>query len=120
MKIIKLETSSLLEFFKPHKELKPKLLKLLEHTKIDNEVLGGNFKPLSKKYSNDKIKTDWSQSEDFSRPWTQVLYPFLKNHFNNDGFILYHRQLAYEQIKKALNKDNNFYNFLSSFLYKKH
>lgn len=31
----------------------------------------------------------------------------LKNHFNNDSFILYHRKLAYEQIKKALNKDNN-------------
>ena len=79
---IKLETSSLLEFFKPHKELKPKLLKLLQHTKKDNEVLGGNFKPLSKKYSQDKITTDWSQSEDLSRPWTQLLYPFLKNHFN--------------------------------------
>ena len=47
MKIIKLETSSLLEFFKPHKELKPKLLKLLQHTKLDNEVLGGSYKPLS-------------------------------------------------------------------------
>ena len=32
---------------------------------------------------------------------------YLKNHFNNDSFILYHRKLAYEQIKKALNKDNN-------------
>ena len=31
----------------------------------------------------------------------------LKNHFNNDSFILYHRKIAYEQIKKALNKDNN-------------
>ena len=24
---------------------------------------------------------------------------YLKNHFNNDSFILYHRKLAYEQIK---------------------
>ena len=32
---------------------------------------------------------------------------YLKNHFNNDSFILYHRQLAYEQIKNALDKDNN-------------
>ena len=79
---IKLETTALLESFTPHKELKPKLLKLLQHTKKDNEVLGGNFKPLSKKYSQDKITTDWSQSEDLSRPWTQLLYPFLKNHFN--------------------------------------
>tara|TARA_A100001011_G_C14191065_1_gene791341 strand:+ start:77 stop:955 length:879 start_codon:yes stop_codon:yes gene_type:complete len=31
----------------------------------------------------------------------------LKNHFNNDSFILYHRQLAYEQIKNALDKNNN-------------
>ena len=29
---------------------------------------------------------------------------YLKNHFNNDSFILYHRKLAYEQIKKATNK----------------
>jgi len=28
----------------------------------------------------------------------------LKNHFNNDSFILYHRQLAYDQIKNATNK----------------
>ena len=32
---------------------------------------------------------------------------YLKNHFNNDSFILYHRKLAYEQIKNALDKDNN-------------
>ena len=32
---------------------------------------------------------------------------YLKNHFNNDSFILYHRKLAYEQIKKALDKNNN-------------
>tara|TARA_R100000995_G_scaffold78447_1_gene49042 strand:- start:644 stop:1501 length:858 start_codon:yes stop_codon:yes gene_type:complete len=29
---------------------------------------------------------------------------YLKNHFNNDSFILYHRKLAYEQIKNATNK----------------
>ena len=29
---------------------------------------------------------------------------YFKNHFNNDSFILYHRKLAYEQIKKATNK----------------
>ena len=29
---------------------------------------------------------------------------YLKNHFNKDSFILFHRQLAYEQIKKATNK----------------
>ena len=32
---------------------------------------------------------------------------YLKNHFNNDSFILYHRKLAYEQIKNSLDKDNN-------------
>ena len=32
---------------------------------------------------------------------------YLKNHFNNDSFILYHRKIAYEQIKNALDKDNN-------------
>ena len=32
---------------------------------------------------------------------------YLKNHFNNDSFILYHRKLAYKQIKNALDKDNN-------------
>ena len=29
---------------------------------------------------------------------------YLKNHFNNDSFILYHRKLAYEQIKNATNE----------------
>jgi len=32
---------------------------------------------------------------------------YLKNHFNNDSFILYHRKIAYEQIKNSLDKDNN-------------
>ena len=32
---------------------------------------------------------------------------YLKNHFNNDSFILYHRKLAYEQIKNATNKQGN-------------
>jgi len=32
---------------------------------------------------------------------------YLKNHFNNDSFILYHRKIAYEQIKNATNKQGN-------------
>ena len=106
MKIIKLETSSLLEFFKPHKELKPKLLKLLQHTKLDNEVLGGSYKPLSQKYSKDKLTTDWSQSENFSRPWAQLLYPFLKDHFNYCAVKLNYQtfkihNLWFQQYKKG-------------------
>ena len=103
---IKLETAALLGSFTPHKELKPKLLKLLQHTKKDNEVLGGNFKSLSKKYSQDKITTDWSQSEDLSRPWTQLLYPFLKNHFNQCAIKLNYQtfkmhNLWFQQYKKG-------------------
>ena len=37
----------------------------------------------------------------------KIANSYLKNHFNNDRFILYHRQLAYDQIKNALDKNNN-------------
>ena len=37
----------------------------------------------------------------------KIANSYLKNHFNNDSFILYHRQLAYDQIKNALDKNNN-------------
>ena len=47
---IKLETSALLESFTYHQQLKSKLLKLINQAKRDKEVLGGNFKTLSKKY----------------------------------------------------------------------
>ena len=37
----------------------------------------------------------------------KIANSYLKNHFNNDRFILYHRKIAYEQIKNALDKNNN-------------
>tara|TARA_R100001086_G_scaffold229483_1_gene149387 strand:+ start:2310 stop:2897 length:588 start_codon:yes stop_codon:yes gene_type:complete len=103
---IKLETTALLESFAYHKELKPKLLKLINQAKKDKEALGNDYKLLSKAYSKDKITTDWSQSEDMNRPWAKLISPFLKKHFNNCAFQLNYqhsqiRSLWFQQYEKG-------------------
>tara|TARA_Y100001951_G_C11213855_1_gene224595 strand:+ start:166 stop:765 length:600 start_codon:yes stop_codon:yes gene_type:complete len=103
---IKLETSALLESFTYHQQLKSKLLKLINQAKRDKEVLGDDYKFLSKVYSKDKLMTDWSQSEDLNRPWTKLICPFLKKHFNNCAFQLDYqhskiRNLWFQQYEKG-------------------
>ena len=103
---LKLETSGLLESFTYHQQLKSKLLKLINQAKKDKEVSGDSYKPLSKAYSEDKITTDWSQSEDMNRPWAKLISPFLKKHFNNCAFQLDYqhskiRNLWFQQYEKG-------------------
>tara|TARA_R100001132_G_C3253849_1_gene80109 strand:+ start:304 stop:882 length:579 start_codon:yes stop_codon:yes gene_type:complete len=103
---IKLETSALLESFTYHQQLKSKLLKLIDQAKKDKEVLGDDYKLLSKAYSEDKLVADWSQSEDMNRPWAKLISPFLKKHFNSCAFQLDYqhseiRNLWFQQYKKG-------------------
>ncbi len=76
MNIFKIETACILDSLKEHKDIKKKLLSLINNTKSD-------FLNTNDQYSNDLIhRLDWNESRDFTREWVKFLKPYLQKHFD--------------------------------------
>ena len=78
--VINLNCAAILEKFKYHKEIKEKLLSLINNSfsnHMQNDV-----------YGDDIQRLDWSKNLDYSREWVKYVKPKLEEHFNKCAQIL--------------------------------
>ena len=71
--MVGIKTPLLKCYFKEHKNLKNKILDLINSSKADNVFIQENFR-------NDNIhKLDWNDSTNFERRWVKIFKPHLEN-----------------------------------------
>lgn len=92
-----IHSTLLIKSFKHHKKIKKELLNFFNETSLSD---------LSTQKEDNIYKVDWKKSEDFTRPWVQLIYPDLNEHFLECTKILNYREftlrnLWFQQYKKT-------------------
>jgi hypothetical protein len=59
-----------------HNEIKQQVLDSLDHAQTDTLVMHDSY------YNDSVNKLDWSQAQDFSRPWVKLLKPHIEDYLN--------------------------------------
>jgi hypothetical protein len=59
-----------------HDEIKQQVLDSLDHAQTDTLVMRDSY------YNDSVNKLDWSQAQDFSRPWVKLLKPHIEDYLN--------------------------------------
>jgi len=59
-----------------HSEIKQQVLNSLDHAQIDTLVMRDSY------YDDSVSKLDWSQAQDFTRPWVKLLKPHIEDYLN--------------------------------------
>ena len=74
-----------------HNELKQQVLDSIDNSYTDKLLMKDEY------YSDSVSKLDWSKSQDFSRPWTQLLKPHIQDYLNKLAVALGYQSADIEQ-----------------------